>query len=84
MTAIQTRYLSATNSGGAKIVANAKFGSKIAKTSIPFPYEMTIEHAHRAAAVAFIKKANSLGSDWPLNFVTGVLPDSTYCHVLQH
>ena len=84
MTAIETNYHSATESSGSKIIAYAKYGSETIKNTIPFPYELTIEHAHRAAAVALIQKVNSLGSDWPLNFVTGVLPDSTYCHVLQH
>ena len=84
MTAIETHYHVATESRGSKIIAYAKYGSEIIKNTIPFPYELTIEHAHRTAAVALIQKVNKLGSDWPLNFVTGVLPDSTYCHVLQH
>ena len=43
MIAIQTRFLSATDNGGAKIVANAICGTKLAKTSIPYPYGLNPE-----------------------------------------
>lgn len=84
MIAIQTRFHSATDSNGAKIVANAICGTKLAKTSIPYPYGLNPEQAHRSAALAFIEKVNSLGGSWPTNFVTGTLADNTFCHVLQH
>jgi len=84
MIAIQSRFHPADDSSGAKITAFAQCGIKVGKVSIPYPYDCNPEQAHRRAAAAFIEKLNSLGGPWPTTFVTGTLPDSTYCHVLQH
>lgn len=100
MIAIQTKYIPATNTVGSAIRARAEYGRKIAFTTmygktveygrktigktIPYPHEYNAEGAHRAAALALIDKVNSNGGAWPINFVTGSLPDGSYCHVLQH
>ena len=56
--AIETRYLSATNSRGSRIKARAWGGS----ATIPYPHELNIEDAHRAAANALIAKLGWTGA----------------------
>ena len=52
MQAIQTRYLGPTNSRGARIKAWAAAGS----LTIPYPYELSGQACHRAAAEALREK----------------------------
>ena len=84
MIAIQSRYFPATDIRGSCILAKAEYGRSIVYKSIPYPHEYNAEDAHRAAALALIDKVNSRGGAWSIKFVTGSLPDDTYCHVLQH
>jgi len=83
MIAIQTKYIPSTDTLGSHIVARAEYGSKIVFKTIPYPYEYNAEGAHRAAALALIDKINSKGGAWPISFITGSLPNDTYCHILQ-
>ena len=50
--AIETRYLRATNTKGARIKASAWGGS----ATVPYNYELEVPDAHRAAADALIAK----------------------------
>lgn len=84
MIAIQTKFIPATNTRGSGIRASAAYGSKNINLRIPYPHEYNPEGAHRAAALALIDKVNANGGAWPINIVTGWLPDESYCHVLQH
>lgn len=84
MIAIQTKYIPATDTVGSAIRARVEYGRKTIGKTIPYPHEYNAEGAHRAAALALIDKVNSNGGAWPINFVTGSLPDGSYCHVLQH
>ena len=52
MQAIQTRYLSPTNSRDARIKAWAAAGS----ITIPYPHELSGQACHRAAAEALVVK----------------------------
>jgi hypothetical protein len=49
-TKIRTKYVAATNTRGAKIVAYGYGKQK----SIPYPYELSGEHVHRKAAKAWV------------------------------
>lgn len=86
MQAIQTKYLPATNSRGSRIKASCERGS----IQIPYPDELNVEPAHRAAVDALIAKfakedAEIYGTPadknpWTRPYVTGALSDS-YVHV---
>lgn len=52
MQAIQTRYLGPTNNRGARIKAWAAAGA----VTISYPYELSGQACHRAAAEALVKK----------------------------
>ena len=84
MIAIQTKYIPASDTRGSAIRARAEYGCKTINKTIPYPHEHNPENAHRAAAFALIEKVNTGGGAWPINIVTGCLPDESYCHVLQH
>lgn len=49
---IKTKYIPPTNTSGAKICAT--FGGRT--KSIPYPYELSGEAVHRAAATAWVAK----------------------------
>ena len=49
-TKIRTKYVAATNTHGAKIVAYGYGKQK----SIPYPYELSGEHVHRKAVQAWV------------------------------
>lgn len=72
MQAIQTRYLGPTNSRGSRIKATAAAGS----VTIPFPYELSGQAVHRAAAQALADKFN-----WPGELLGGQLPAGDYAFV---
>jgi hypothetical protein len=61
MIAIQTKYLSATNTKGARIKAWA--AGRDWSVTIPYPYELSYELCHFEAVKAFVKKHNL---DWDL------------------
>lgn len=52
MQAIQTRYLSPTNTRGARIKATCAAGS----ITISYPYDLSGQACHRMAAEALVKK----------------------------
>ncbi len=78
MQAIQTRYLAPTNSRGARIKAWAAAGS----ITISYPYELSGQACHRAAAEALVKK---LGWDDPHygGLLGGCLPSGDYSFVFN-
>jgi hypothetical protein len=76
MQAIQTKYLSPTNSRGARIKASCAAGS----ITISYPYELSGQAVHRKAAEALVAK---LGwTDLP-ELLGGCLPDNSYCFVFN-
>ena len=86
MQSIQTKYLGATNHNGARIKATCARGS----FTIGFPYELSGDAVHIAAASALIERflAQDLKSGTPIEsnpwnrpFVTGTLPDGSVAHV---
>jgi len=58
MKAIVTKYLSPTNTKGARIRASDEDGNKVI---IPFPYELSGEAVHRKAAQALADRMNWSG-----------------------
>ena len=86
MQSIQTKYLGATNTIGARIKATCARGSY----TIGFPYELSGDAIHIAAASALIERflAEDLRSGtpiesnpWNMPFTTGTLPDGSVAHV---
>lgn len=57
---IETKYLSATNTKGGRIKANAWAGS----VTIGYPHELNMEDAHRAAAMALVAKLGWQADTW--------------------
>lgn len=78
MQAIQTRYLSPTNSRGARIKATCAAGS----ITISYPYELSGQAVHRKAAEALV---NKLGWNDPHygGLLGGCLPNGDYCFVFN-
>lgn len=60
--AIETRYMRPTNTRGGRIKAVAWGGS----VTVPYPHELSMEDAHRAAAQALIAKM-----EWTGDFAQG-------------
>jgi hypothetical protein len=58
MKAIETRYLGPTNYLGARITAHDGDGNRV---TIPYPYELSGESVHRAAAEALCEKMRWTG-----------------------
>lgn len=79
MQAIQTKYFGPTNSRGSRIKATCAAGS----LTIPYPYALSGQAAHRAAADALITK---LGWDkgYHGEILGGQLADGTYVFVFDH
>lgn len=87
MQAIQTKYISATNTRGSRIKASCERGS----LTIPYPYELSGDEVHREAVRQLVcrfieedKKGNATppaSNPWGREFVTGGLPDGTCAHV---
>jgi hypothetical protein len=76
MQAIQTRYLSPTNSRGARIKATAEAGS----VTISYPHELSGQACHRAAAEAL-----ALKFDWDYGqLLGGQLPGGDYAFIFNH
>lgn len=73
MQAICTKYVGPTNSRGARIIAESGSGQRVA---ISYPYELSGEAVHKAAAVALMKK---LG--WKYRIVGGSTKTG-YCFVI--
>jgi len=73
MQAIITKYLSPTNTRGARIKATASAGS----VTIPFPYELGLYERHEKAALALCAK---LG--WDFDLVGGDTPNGSTVFVL--
>lgn len=78
MQAIQTRHFGPTNSRGARIKATAAAGS----VTISYPYELSGQACHRAAADALVKK---MGWDDPHygGLLGGQLPNGDYAFVFD-
>jgi len=76
MKAILTKYLPATNTRGSRVKATAE---GVRCITIPYPYELSGEDVHRAAAAELCKRHG-----WPTELVGGGLPDQTgyaFCFV---
>lgn len=65
MKAITTKYLGATNTRGARIVASDQDNNRVV---IPYPHELNTEQAHEAAA-----KALCLKMQWTGRLIAGSL-----------
>ena len=79
MQAIHTKFLPVTNARGARIKATCAAGSK----TIDYPYELTGQAAHRAAAEALAQKMGWVGVYYgPL--LGGCMPDGSYCFVFNN
>jgi hypothetical protein len=74
MQAIQTRYFGPTNSRGARIKATAAAGS----VTISYPYELSGQETHQAAAQALAKKFN-----WRGDLIGGQLANGDYAFVFK-
>jgi len=74
MQAIQTRYFGPTNSRGARIKATAAAGS----VTISYPYELSGQETHHAAAQALAAKFN-----WPGDLIGGQLANGDYAFVFK-
>jgi len=72
MQAIQTRYFGPTNNRGARIKAWAAAGS----ITIPYPYELSGQACHRAAAEAL-----ALKFQWDCELLGGQLENGDYAFV---
>ena len=86
MQAIQTKFLSATDTRGSCIKAKCARGS----VTIPFPHELSGDDIHRAAVLAlvtrFLDEDESKGipretNFWNRSFVSGSLPDGSMAHI---
>ena len=79
MQAIQTRYLSPTNTRGSRIKAWAAAGS----ITIPYPHELSGQAVHRAAAEALAVKLGWTDPTYaPL--LGGCLPNGDYAFVFDN
>jgi hypothetical protein len=77
MQAIQTRFLSPTNSRGARIKAWCKAGSK----TIAYNYELDASQNHYEAAMQLFKQCGWAESG-TRTLWQGCLPSEDYCHVI--
>lgn len=77
MQAIITKYLPATNSRGSRIKATCSSGS----VTIPYPYELSGQAVHRAAAEALVAK---LFPGTTAALLGGGLPDGRSVFVFDH
>lgn len=78
MQAIQTRYLSPTNSRGARIKATAAAGS----ITISYPYDLSGQACHRKAAEALTVKLGWIDPHYG-GLLGGCLPNGDYCFVFN-
>jgi hypothetical protein len=88
MDAIQTKYLSATNSRGPRIKANLDTVAGLMSITVSYNYAIGGVSNHRAAALALLEKLYALDTQagmkinrWSWKLATGVLPDGSYAHV---
>lgn len=75
MQAIQTKWLSPTDTKPARIKAACAAGS----VTVSHPQELSGQAAHRAAAQALCKKLR-----WDYKLLGGNLPNGNYCFVIDH
>jgi hypothetical protein len=73
MQAIQTKYLSATNSKGSRIKATCASGS----VTIGYPHELSGMNCHAKAAYALLSKMH-----WDYKLVGGELASGGYAFVM--
>lgn len=81
MQAILTKYLSPTNTRGARIKATAHAGSVV----VGYDHRMNVDGNHAAAAETLVRKLGwgpEEGKAYEGAWVRGQLPDGDYCHVL--
>lgn len=78
MQAIQTRYLSPTNSRGARIKATCAAGS----ITISYPYDLSGQAVHRKAAEALVSKLGWVDPHYG-GLLGGCLPNGDYCFVFN-
>lgn len=79
MQAIETKYLSATNSRGSRIKASCAAGS----VTIPYPHELSGQAVYRLAAETLVKK---LGWNHPNygKLIGGCLQNNNYVFVFDN
>jgi hypothetical protein len=88
MDAIQTKYLSATNSRGARIKANLDTVDGLISVTVSYNYAISGVSNHRATALVLLEKLYALDTQagmkinrWRWKLATGVLADGSYAHV---
>ena len=88
MDAIQTKYLSATNSRGPRIKANLDTVAGLISVTVSYNYAISGVSNHRAAALALLEKLYALDTQagmkinrWRWKLATGELSDGSYAHV---
>ena len=88
MDAIQTKYLSATNSRGARIKANLDTVAGLISVTASYNYAISGVSNHREAALALLEKLHAQDTQagmkinrWRWKLATGILADGSYAHV---
>ena len=81
MQAIHTKYIGPTNTRGSRIKATCDAGS----VTIPYPYELSGQACHRAAAEALAAKLGWDDQDYGAGLLGGCLPKNAgYCFIFDN
>lgn len=80
MQAIHTKFIGPSNIRGARIKATAAAGS----LTIGYPYELSGQACHRAAAEALATKLGWTSPSYGPGLIGGCLPDGSYCFVFDN
>ena len=80
MQAIQTKYLGPTNSRGARVKATCAAGT----VTVPYPYELSGQAVHRAAAQALCAKLGWTDANGYEPMLGGCLADGSYVFVFDN
>ncbi len=63
--AIHTRYLPATDTRGARIIATARRVNRITRAAIPYPHELSGVDCYAQAAKTLMESKLGFTRDWP-------------------
>lgn len=81
MQAIHTKYIGPTNTRGSRIKATCDAGS----VTIPYPYDLSGQACHRAAALALVTKLGWDDPHYGAGLLGGALPNNAgYCFILDN